>query len=306
MLDTDQLRSFLAIVDTGSFTRAAERVNKTQSAVSMQIRRLEERLGRSLFAKHGRGARLTDDGEKLIDYARRMLQIEASAMAAVAEQGLAGRVKLGIPDDYAEPFLPEILTRFMCKHPLVEVSVVCEHSLSLAEQVAAHELDLAVVTDCARISGVEVVREEPLWWVSGQTTGVSDDRPLAVALGAPTCAWRQTATAELEKLGIDMRLVLVSNNHAAIAPIVRAGLAVTVWPSSAMRPGFRVLGPETGLPSLPPCRIGLLQATGEKSREAVALADGIRSALSTPLSQADTRPDATGDARGRRRPMAAE
>ena len=112
MLDTDQLRSFLAIVDTGSFTRAAERVNKTQSAVSMHIKRLEDRLGgKALFTKQGRGVRLTDDGERLIDYARRMLQMEAAALAAVAGTGLAGRLRLGIPDDYAESFLPEILTR---------------------------------------------------------------------------------------------------------------------------------------------------------------------------------------------------
>ena len=107
MLDTDQLRSFVAIVDTGSFTRAADRVNKTQSAVSMQIRRLEEQLGRPLFAKLGRGVRLTEDGEKLIDFARQMLQVEAAAFASVSRKALAGRIRLGIPDDYAESVLPE-------------------------------------------------------------------------------------------------------------------------------------------------------------------------------------------------------
>ena len=134
MLDTDQLRSFVSIVDTGSFTRAAERVNKTQSAVSMHIKRLEEQLGRALFLKQGRGVRLSDDGEKLIDYARQMLQIEAAAFASVSRKALAGRIRLGIPDDYAESFLPQILTRFICRHPLVELSVVCESSSVLAER----------------------------------------------------------------------------------------------------------------------------------------------------------------------------
>src|ERR1700721_131845 len=101
MLDTDQLRSFLAIVDTGSFTRAAERVNKTQSAVSMHVRRLEEQLGCALFVKQGRGARLSEEGEKLIDFARRMMQIEASALAALSRRGLNGRVRLGMPHDFA-------------------------------------------------------------------------------------------------------------------------------------------------------------------------------------------------------------
>src|SRR5882724_5493660 len=139
MLDTDQLRSFLAIVDTGSFTKAAERVNKTQSAVSMHIRRLEERLDCELFAKQGRGVRLSMDGEKLVDFARRMLQIEASALSTIAQKGLAGRVRLGMPDDYAEPFLPGILTRFSGRHPLVEVSVVCESSGSLSERIRARD-----------------------------------------------------------------------------------------------------------------------------------------------------------------------
>ena len=99
MLDTDQLRSFLAIVDTGSFTRASERVNKTQSAVSMHIRRLEERLGRALFLKQGRGVVLSPEGEKLVDHARRILQVEADALAELRADGLRGQVRLGMPDD---------------------------------------------------------------------------------------------------------------------------------------------------------------------------------------------------------------
>ena len=115
MLDTDQLRSFLAIVDTGSFTRAAERVHKTQSAVSMHVRRLEEQLGCALFVKQGRGVRLTAEGESLIDFARRIVHIEAGAVAALSRKGLRGAVRLGIPDDYAETYLAEILGRFTRK-----------------------------------------------------------------------------------------------------------------------------------------------------------------------------------------------
>ncbi len=126
MLDTDQLRSFLATVDCGSFTRAAARVNKTQSAVSMHIRRLEEQLGCVLFVKQGRGAKLTAEGEELIDYARRIMQAEAGAMAALSRKGLQGAVRFGIPDDYAEAFLADILTRFNHRHPLVEIAELRE------------------------------------------------------------------------------------------------------------------------------------------------------------------------------------
>ena len=104
MLDTDQLRSFLAIVDEGSFTRAAERVHKTQSAVSMHVRRLEEQLGCALFVKQGRGARLTAEGEQLVEYARRILREEAGAIAALSRKGLRGTVRFGVPDDYAEAY----------------------------------------------------------------------------------------------------------------------------------------------------------------------------------------------------------
>ena len=155
MLDTDQLRSFLAIVDSGSFTKAADRVHKTQSAVSMHIRRLEEQLGCALFVKQGRGARLTEEGEKLIEFARRIVQVEAGAFAALSRKGLRGAARLGIPDDYAESFLAEILARFNRRHPLVEVSVVCEASTDLGPQVAAGALDLALITDYEGLKGLE-------------------------------------------------------------------------------------------------------------------------------------------------------
>jgi DNA-binding transcriptional LysR family regulator len=279
MLDTDQLRSFVSIVDTGSFTRAAERVNKTQSAVSMHIRRLEEQLGRSLFAKNGRGVRLTDDGEKLVDYARQMLQLEAAAFASVSDKALAGRIRLGIPDDYAESFLPDILTRFIRRHPLVEVSVICESSLQLSERVTARDLDLAIVTECADLKGAEILREEPLRWAVGATSRVHETRPLPLALSGPSCAWRRNAVAALEAVGIPWRQVVVSANQAAISAVVQAGIAVTVFPESALRTGQRLLDGREGLPPLGPNRIGLLEGSGRRSAEGVALAEEIRCAL---------------------------
>jgi len=281
MLDTDQLRSFLAIVDTGSFTRASERVHKTQSAVSMHMKKLEERLGRPLFDKQGRGVRLSEDGEKLVDYARRMLQLEASAVAAISNKGLTGNVRLGIPDDYVDNFLPAILTRFTRRHPLVDVSVICDSSLSLDQQLHMGQLDIAVVTDCQRLANVEILREEPLNWVGGPHGCAHAERPLPLALGRISCNWRNAALASLAEASIPSRLVLTSNNYAAIAPMVQAGLAITVLPTSAFRPWQRVLGAREGLPSLPPCRIGFITAQGEQTPEVKALGETIRSALET-------------------------
>jgi DNA-binding transcriptional LysR family regulator len=279
MLDTDQLRSFLAIVDAGSFTRAAERVNKTQSAVSMHIRRLEEQLGCVLFVKHGRGARLSEEGEKLIDFARRMMQIEAGALAALSRKGLKGMVRLGIPDDYAEFFLADILSRFYQRHPVVEVSVVCENSVALTAQVRAGALDLAVVTDGEGAENIEPIREEQLVWVASKRFQVDPSVPLALAMGSPSCIWRRMAEEALRACNRATRSLLVSKNFSAIGPIVRAGLAVTVLPHDAVPADFRILGPESGLPRLPSSRMGLIHAAGDLSQEAAALADAIRDAL---------------------------
>jgi DNA-binding transcriptional LysR family regulator len=278
MLDTDQLRSFLAIVDSGSFTRAAERVNKTQSAVSMHIRRLEEQLGCVLFVKQGRGAKLTAEGEELIDYARRIMQAEAGAMAALSRKGLQGSVRLGIPDDYAEAFLADILTRFNHRHPLVEIAVTCENSIELAALVHAGALDLALVTDHEGLKGIEVVREEPLRWVASQRFKVPEGEPIPLALGSPACVWRRVSDEALEGRRESVRALFVSKNYTAIGTVVRAGLAATVLPESMIGEGLRILGPAEGLPRLPLSRMGLIRSA-MASEEAKALAEAIRATV---------------------------
>ena len=281
MLDTDQLRSFLAIVDTGSFTRAATHVNKTQSAVSMHVRRLEERLARPLFVKQGRGTRLSADGERLVDHARRMLQVEAAALADLAAEGLTGRVTLGIPDDYAELFLGDIVGRFVLRHPGVELTVLCHPSLEIAERARIGEVDVGVVTDCPEINGLEILREEPLVWVAGLRAGaIEATRPLPLALATPSCAWRQVAMDALEGVGLPSRVFMMSTNYAAIAPVVRAGLAVTVVPLAVVDPATqRVLGPEAGLPPLPAARLGMVRRPSGRSEAADALVEAVRASL---------------------------
>ena len=293
MLDTDQLRSFLAIVDSGSFTRAAERVHKTQSAVSMHIRRLEEQLGCALFVKQGRGARLTDEGERLIEFARRIVQVEAGAVAALSRKGLRGAVRLGIPDDYAESFLAEILSRFNRRHPLVEVCVVCEASTELAAQVSAGALELALVTagalEPARLAGFrdfELLREEPLVWAAADQFRTEEGGPVPLALGSGTCVWRRAAEDALAASPRATRGLFFSKNFTAIGSIVRAGLAATILPASMVGPGLRLLGRDEGLPELPLTRMGLIHAPGRPTEEASALAEAIRATIGAPTRQA--------------------
>jgi DNA-binding transcriptional LysR family regulator len=286
MLDTDQLRSFLAIVDTGSFTKAAERVHKTQSAVSMHVRRLEEQLGCALFVKQGRGARLTAEGERLIEFARRIIQVEAGALAAVSRRGLRGAVRLGIPDDYAESFLAEILSRFNRRHPLVEVSVACEASLELAAQVTAGALELALVTDHSGFHDFELLREEPLVWAAAERFRIEDGAPIPLALGSATCIWRRAAEDALAGATRRTRGLFFSKNYTAIGTVVRAGLAATILPASMVSGGLRRLGRNEGLPELPLTRMGLIHAPGRPAEEAKALAEAIRSTIGAPARQA--------------------
>ncbi len=279
MLDLDQLRTFVAIAETGSFTRAAEVVFKTQSAVSMQMRRLEERIRKPIFAREGRASRLTEEGERLLGYARRMVRLSDETIAAFDETELQGAVRLGTPDDYADRFLPEILARFARSNPRVEVSVICEPSLTLMELSRQGEIDLAIVTACGE-GNPSVVREEPLFWVSSHTHCIEEEEILPLALSKAPCIWRSAAMDGLAAVGRKYRVLYTSGNSTAISAAVLAGLAVTIFPESALRPGMRVLTETEGFPRLPSCQIGFIRSWRRPSSPVVdKLAEHIVSSL---------------------------
>src|SRR6201985_1292388 len=187
LIDIDQLRTFIAIAETGSFTKAAEFVHKTQSAVSMQMKRLEERIERPIFARDGRASKLTEDGGRLLDYARRIVKLNMETIAAFSDENLSGRVRLGVPDDYADRYLPEIMARFSRAYPGVELSVACEPSVELVKHIDANELDLAIITDCGSSRASEVFRRERLLWVTSNRHSTHLEEPLPLALGRPRC-----------------------------------------------------------------------------------------------------------------------
>jgi DNA-binding transcriptional LysR family regulator len=285
LLDIDQLRTFIAIAETGSFTKAAEVVNKTQSAVSMQMKRLEERIERPIFARDGRASKLTEDGQRLLDYARRIVKLNVETMAAFSDAALSGRVRLGVPDDYADRYLPEIMARFSRAYPGVELTVLCEPSVDLLERIDANELNLAIVTNCETKRASETFRRERLLWVTSNRHSTHSEEPLPLALGKPSCQWRHTAIERLETIGRPYRLLYSSSNAGAVAAAVLAGLAVSVLPESGLRPGMRVLTTAEGFPDLPSCRIGLVRNAHESSALADALAEHIVSSLDN-LSEA--------------------
>lgn len=288
-LDIDQLHTFITIVDTGSFTRAADRVFKTQSAVSMQMRRLEERIGKQLFAKDGRGVRLTAEGEKLLNYARRIIRLNNEAIAAFDDNRLEGSLRIGTPDDYADRYMPEIIGRFAKTHPNVELYIVCEPSVDLAEKLSRGELDIALVTHHPKERISDVVRTEPLCWVSSANHPLRDDAPVPLAVGRRDCQWRQLACSALDATNREYQVLFTSWSSTVLASAVLAGMAVSVLPESALRTGMKILNQADGFPPLPPVQIGIMKRPGAPSSLINAISNHITACLDniTPASVDD-------------------
>ena len=267
LIDIDQLRTFIAIAETGSFTKAADVVHKTQSAVSMQMKRLEERLDKPIFARDGRASKLTEDGERLLDYARRIVKLNLEALAAFSGPELSGSVRLGVPDDYADRYLPEIMARFSRAYPGVELTVICEPSVDLLERIDANELDLAIITTTETPAAVGDVppRAAAVGDVESPRARITRIRCRSRSAGK-AARWRRIALECLEKRRSSAPASCSrARMPAPVAAAVLAGLAVSVLPESGLRPGMRVLTPADGFPELPYCRIGLVRNPHESS-----------------------------------------
>lgn len=278
-LDVDHLKTFLAIAETGNFTKAADEVNKTQSAVSMQMKRLEEMLGRPLFVKDGRGIRFTADGDRMVEYARRIVTLSDEAVSTFLRPGLTGMVRFGTPDDYAELFLPEILARFSRTHPLVMVDVECVTSSVLKDRIKSGELDLAIVSTGGKSPSGEVLRSEPLVWVTSARHNTHMISPLPLALANLGCTWRTLAEDGLKKMNREYRVAYASTNSAATNAAILRGLAVGPIPEMCLRPGMRILREDEGFPALGNFEIGMLQKAGRAGPAIEALAKHVKEGL---------------------------
>ena len=278
-LDLDQIQTFVTIADTGSFTRAAEEVHRTQSAVSMQMRRLEERLGKPLFEKDGRANKLTEEGERLLTYGRRLLRLNRETLAAFDDASLEGSIRIGTPDDYADRFLPEIMARFARSNPRVELSVVCEPTVNLVDHLKRGHLDIAIVTHSNERSASEVVRREPLLWVTSANHSIHEEEVLPLAVGRTTCMWRRAACDVLDAMGRDYRILFSSWSATVLIATVLSGQAVSVLPECALRPGMRILGEADGFGALPEVHIGIMRGHSSQPEIVDALARHIAESL---------------------------
>ena len=285
-LEIGLLRTFVAVAHTRSFTRAAERLNRVQSAISMQIKRLEEIVGARLFERSRRSVRLTRDGEQLLAHANRLIRLNELALADLGRPSVTGRIRLGVTDTSAM-YLRPILARFAEAFPLTEFEISCARSWEALDALEADEVDLALVTQPCGRSGGRTVRREPLRWVAAKSSPVAEMDPLPLAIFAQGCIYRRAILEALDACGRNWRLAYSSPSRDVLRMAVETGLVVTVLPDSLIGPGLRRLGEKDGLPALPEMEILLHEKTAATDRSLDVLAGVIAEVLARPDPFAD-------------------
>ena len=281
-LQMDWLKCFVAVVDAGSLSSAAGEVHRSQSAVSMQLKKLEAALGRQLLVRGPRHLELTADGQTLLGYARRMLDLHGEAQAAFHGEELTGRVRLGVPDDYAAKYLTPVLKRFAPRHGAVEIELDCEQSTSLIPRVTRGDLDLALVSRDHPRRGT-LLFHEPLVWVGSAQFELWRRDPLPIAVYEDTSMARRSAINALALQGRRYKVVYNSSSLAGQIAAVESGLAVAVATQCSVPEHLQILGSEHGLGPLEPMEVAVYRSRASQGSPAV---DSLYSLLIKTLRQA--------------------
>jgi len=282
MLDSQQLRAFVSVADHGSVTRAAEAMHLTQSAVSAQIKRLEEQLGCRVFERTTRSLQLTAQGSVLLSYARSILNLQQQAVSRLAAPRHAPTtLRLGCSEGFPNEWLFAALASFRQRRPDVHVEITGGISTVLAKQVRQQRsLDLMVGTVCDAGSDTETLWMEPLVWAFSERALLDPDAPAPLAFLSEPCPFREAALASLAGHGAaNWQIVLTAQSSGALVAAAAAGLAITVLTPSGMPPGLRSIPPGSFLPALPPARFVIQHARSGIASEALsALTDEVREA----------------------------
>jgi len=278
-LDLDLLRAFVTIAETGSFTRAGGRLGRSQSAISLQVKRLEDQLGRAVFHRTPRSLMLTADGERLLGPARQLLRLNDTTIAELFEPDMIGAVRLGVPEDFATAHLPAVLAAFAKAHPLVELEVACDLTLNLLDAFHAGRFDLVLVKrePSAPLEGVRVWRE-PLVWVARDQHAAEGFAAIPLVVSPEPCVYRKRACAALDAVGRKWRVAYTSTSLAGSVSAVSAGLGITVLPREMVPAQLTAITRDHALPVLHDTEIALIEAPG-LSDTAHRLAQHIVSAL---------------------------
>jgi len=273
-LDLDLLRTFVAVLDTGSFAKAAAAVHRSPGAVSMQVRKLEETLGARLFERDTRNVRATPDAEVLLGYARRLLRLHDEAVEAVRRPDVTGKVVVAAPDDYALSLLPGPLGRFGALFPKVEVEVVCAQTTVLLPMLEAGTVDLAFVSRKRGVDG-DLVRVEPMVWVAAPGSDVFRRSPLPVALYEPHSPARVCAVEALERAGLAYRAAHSSPSLLGLLAMVEADLAIAALARCSAPPTVQVLDERHGMPPIGDLEVVLVRSAASRRPACDALAEVI-------------------------------
>jgi DNA-binding transcriptional LysR family regulator len=257
-IDTLQLKSFIAIAETGTFGHAAAAVNRTQPALSLQIKKLEKQLSCSLFDRSARRVSLTPEGEIFLGYAKRMLQLQWEAFSRLREPEVAGEIRFGTPEDFATHYLPEVLASFCQHHPRVQLNVACDLTLNLIDGFHRGEYDVILAKrDPQRVKGGTKVWREPLVWAAAD--GYQPDERLSLVLSPQPCIYRARALAALDRAKRSWHISYTSPSLAGTLAAVKAGLGITVLPAHMIPPGIHPIRKETKLPHLADSEVALLK-----------------------------------------------
>ncbi|KVD19676.1 LysR family transcriptional regulator [Burkholderia ubonensis] len=312
--DIAALRSLVAGMDLGSFAKAADRVARSSSAVSAQIRKLEEQAGTPLFVKSGRGLALTDAGDAMLRYARRMIELNDEAAAAVRGVSLDGWVRIGLQEDFGEAILPGVLGRFARAHPKVRIEARVAHNAELLERLDANQLDLALVwgdpASAAFVARTGIDSEEiarvPMRWIGAAGSGAAGsgaagdgdagepsvrmrDEPLPLVVFDRPCRFFGAATDALDRAGVPWRVAFTTPSLAGLWAAAAAGLGLTVRSHYGLPASVRLIdAAPLGLPELPSVPLMLLRrassATPTVDRLARIMTQAVSGATETPVA----------------------
>ncbi len=278
-LDSDLLRTFVAVADAGSVTDGAARIHRSQSATSLQIKRLEAILGQPVFDRHGRGVLLSATGRKLLPVAQEVTARLDAALREISQNGVSGKLRLGIPDDHGRTKLAEIIATFTRHHPKVELDVTCAISTSFPEALDKGLLDLAAYEVERSASHEEVLCEDPTCWVSSAHRNFQINESLPVALFDHACWWRDAAITSLQARGKPYRVVYSSQSVSGVIAAVEAGIAVGLLGRSSLHAGLSVVNEALGFDSTPASKLVMASSTLKEQGPHDAMKAAIRAAF---------------------------
>ncbi|MEM6896698.1 MAG: LysR family transcriptional regulator [Pseudomonadota bacterium] len=276
-LDLTSLRSFVTVADLGGVTRASTALHLTQSAVSMQLKRLEEALGVGLLDRSARAIALTPAGEQLLGYARRMLSLNDEALSRLMDDGYEGELTFGVPHDIVYPHIPRVLQSFAAAFPRMKVQLISSFTEGLKRQFAAGECDLILTTESEIGPGGETLYEAPLVWVGAPGGSAWKSRPLRLAF-EDTCIFRRNVQRALDEANLDWEMAVESSSTRTIEASVSADLAVHAMIAGSEPAYFERVPHGGALPTLTKQKVNLYMRQGETSEPLLALAGMVRNA----------------------------